>query len=145
MAGEGGGSQSEPASKAIVSFGADHNTTKRYDEARRKGDAESRRVVARHTHYACMDNLATVHGAPKVNACNSHEKWTNAESPKRDVRILQVAKTTNRVQRKDPIDMGDLGLSPIKDVLRSKCRQDKDWIKTVPRRNDREWLRGALL
>jgi len=145
MVGEGGGSQPEPASKAIVSFGADYNTTKRYDKAHIKGDTESRSVAARHTHYACTDNLATVHGAPKVNACNSHEKWTNAESPKRDVRILQVAKTTNRVQRKDPIDMGDLGLSPIKDVLRSKCRQDKDWIKTVPRRNDREWLRGALV
>jgi len=58
---------------------------------------------------------------------------------------------TNQVQRESPINMGDLGLSPIKevvqavmkDVIRSECRQNRDWMKTIPKRNDREWLHDA--
>ena len=53
---------------------------------------------------------------------------------------------TNQKQRDDPIEIEALELSPIKevvhaiikDVIRKEHRQNKDWMKTVPQRNDRD-------
>ena len=82
----------------------------------------------------------------------SHEWPTQTREVRDNPGDTREILRTKQVQRSDPINMGDLGLSPIKeavhavikDVLRSKCRQDKDWIKVGPKRDDREWLRGAL-